>query len=123
MLAAALVLLALGLVAFLAHRHRGTAVVPVVEDEAPPVVVPARPPPDARWQDEAAGLAAALLPVPGAPVDPDALRGTLARAMADSWATGVTELRDAMLTSSGLSPALVDDATTNALRALEARRS
>ncbi len=124
MLVAALLLLALGLVvAFLVHRHRGTAPVPVVAPGVSVVAAPARPSPDARWQEEAGALAAALLPEPGAPVDPDALRGVLARAMADSWATGVNELRDAMLTSSGLSSALVDDAITCALRALEARRS
>lgn len=57
------------------------------------------------------------------PLRPEQMAELLAFYAADHWQLGVTEMRAELLTSSGLSPALVDHLASLAILALEARHA
>ena len=58
-----------------------------------------------------------------APLEAEAHAELLATLAAEHWQLGVTELRQALVTSSGLSPALVDHMASLAILSLEARHA
>lgn len=57
------------------------------------------------------------------PLRADQMAELLAYHAADHWQLGVVEMRDALLTSSGLPPALVDHMASLAILTLEARHA
>jgi hypothetical protein len=101
---------------------------PTAEDLAP--TPPARPVPlppaphhlglSGRFLPRGQLLALALEETP---LRAEQMAELLAHHAADHWQLGVVEMRDALVTSSGLSPALVDHMATLAILALEARHA
>lgn len=96
--------------------------------EEPPPAPPARsfePPPPTpglygRFLPRGQRIATALEETP---LGPEQMAELLAVYAADHWQIGVAEMRAELITSSGLSPALIDHMATLALLALEARHA
>lgn len=98
---------------------------PVEEPPPPPPARSFEPPPPppglrGRFLPRGQQIAAALEETP---LVGEQLAELLAVYAADHWQIGVAELRAELVTSSGLSPALVDHMATLALIALEARHA
>lgn len=98
---------------------------PTVEDPEPakPVPLPPAPPHlglSGRFLPRGQLLAQALEETP---LRAEQMASLLAHHAADHWQLGVVEMRDALVTSSGLAPALVDHMATLAILTLEARHA